>query len=375
MVGGPRSLTISATMDQLTPKKSLTLLLVGTTTCNLACTYCYIDDASRARLTPEQFVTIYDKLDAYFDPDVEFVIVFHGGEPLLLGKDFYRQAFDHLAKQSRSVKTAIQTNLTLMTPEWARLFGDAGCQIGTSVDGTQAMHDANRVHKDGRGSHHEVLTRIRGVIDQGYSCSAITTLTRTNIQDPDELYEALRSYGATAVYFSLVFQHGDTAAMPAPGEMGSALNRLFDRWVADPDPVNLAFFGEMIRAVLDEPGAHTCRWAPNCTEYFLAVQPDGQVFPCCDFVGRDAFSYGNVFDQEIDELWRGDLRTSLASRRDTLLAHDRCGSCEIESLCHGGCMAKTQNPWDGRDYYCPDYRAVYAHAREVVTGFLEEAAG
>ena len=199
MVGGPWSPTTSTTMDQITPTTSLTLLLVGTTTCNLACTYCYIDDASRARLTPEQFITIYDKLDAYFDPDVEFIIVFHGGEPLLLGKDFYRQAFDHLAKQSRSVKTAAQTNLTLMTPEWAQLFREAGCQIGTSVDGTQAMPDATRVHKDGRGSHREVLTRIRDVIRQGYSCSAITTLPRRDLRGPAELYGALRSYGATAV--------------------------------------------------------------------------------------------------------------------------------------------------------------------------------
>lgn len=362
-------------MEAPTPARSLSLLLVGTTLCNLACTYCYIEDATRVRLTAEMFVEIYDKLDAYFEPDVEFIIVFHGGEPLLLGKQFYRRAFDYLAQQPRTIRTAIQSNLTLLTSDWIDLFQAAGCQIGTSVDGTEAMHDANRIHKNGRGSHRDVLARIKDVIDRDYVCSAITTLNRQNIQDPQALYEGFREYGTSAVFFSLVYNSDDSGkSMPAPGEMGATLNSLFDRWIADPVPVNLAFFGEMIRAVLDRPGSRTCRWAPDCTEYFLAIQPDGKVYPCCDFVGRDAFSYGNIFEQDFAEIWDGSVRRALAGRHTTLVTEDRCGTCEIESLCHGGCMAKARDPRSGRDYYCSDYQIVYAHVREVVTGLLNAGA-
>jgi len=353
--------------NQDTPKRSLTLLIVGTTACNLACTYCYVDDTVRSRLTADQFVQIYDKLDAYFDASTEFIIVFHGGEPLLLGQPFFRRAFAHLAGQRRPIKTAIQTNLTLLTPDWIDLLSEAGCQIGTSVDGTEEMHDAHRLHKSGSGSYREVLDRIKQVTDRGVQCSAITTLNKANIQDPDLLYEGFRRYGATAIYFSLVYGQGSAGeSMLARGEMGKALNRLFDLWLADPDPVNLAFFGELIRSVLGRPGSRTCRWAANCTDYFLAVRPDGDVYPCCDFVGRDDFCYGNIFDQDIATIWGGQRRLSLAARNETLLAHDRCGSCEIEGFCHGGCMAKAAQPENGRDYYCDDYRAVYRHVREVV---------
>jgi len=362
-------------MEAPTAARSLSLLLVGTTACNLACTYCYVENTARVRLTAEEFVAIYDKLDAYFDPDVEFIIVFHGGEPLLLGKQFYRQAFDYLAQQPRTIKTAIQSNLTLLTPDWIELLHAAGCQIGTSIDGTEAMHDANRVHKNGSGSYRDVLARISDMTDREYGCSAITTLNRRNIQDPGALYEGFREYGTSAIFFSLVYTAGDEGqSMPAPGEMGAALNSLFDLWIADPDPVNLAFFGEMIRAVLDRPGSRTCRWASNCTDYFLAVQPDGKVYPCCDFVGRDQFSYGNIFEQDFTEIWDGAVRRSLGGRHATLLAEDSCGSCEIESLCHGGCMAKTGDPRSGRDYYCSDYQIVYAHVREVVMGLLNGVA-
>lgn len=357
--------------DSSATRRSLTVLLVGTTACNLACTYCYVGDVRLGHVTVTQFKEIFRKLDSYFDPDIEFNIVFHGGEPLMLGKDFYRNVFAFLKQQSRNYTTAIQSNLTLITPDLIELFRDNGCQIGTSIDGTRQMHDYYRIHKGGRGSFDEVLDKIKLVNAHDSSAGVIATLNKENIEYPDELYESFRSYGAAAVFFSFVYLADDTTgSVPRPKELGTALIKLFDMWMTDPEPVNLPYFGEVLRAMLGIPRNQSCRFAPDCTEYFLAIDPQGYVYPCCDFVTQPAYQYGNIFTDDFASIWDSPVRKQL-SQRESILSNGACKDCEYQSICHGGCMAKTMDPAHERDYYCAAYKLFFSHVRGALKTQLE----
>jgi uncharacterized protein len=348
-----------------TIEKTLNVLVIGTSGCNLACHYCYCDHEQLKTLDLTGFVRVFNKLDIFFPANIEFNIVFHGGEPLLLGKSFYREVFSFLAGQRRALRTSIQTNLTLLDEEFMTIFRANNCVIGTSIDGSKSMHDSNRVYQDGRGTYDDVRRAVDMLReDDALFGGIVVTLNETNIVSAERLYDSLACFRGVPIGFSIVSDISEPSrAIVDVDRLGVFLVDLFDIWVRDNNPLRLSFFENVLRNCLGINYSPECTFTERCAEHFVAINAVGDVFPCCDFVGIQKFCYGNIMESDFQDIWNSSVRSSLLARLSQRALSGVCGECEHFDICKSGCEAKTTGGGGGRDQYCAAYRMLFSHVR------------
>jgi uncharacterized protein len=345
--------------------KTLNILLIGTSKCNLACRYCYCGHEQMQTMDVDGFITIFNKLDRYFAPNVELHLIFHGGEPLLLGKSFYRKVFFFLNEQRRAFHTSIQTNLTLLDEEFMSILAANNCTVGTSIDGSKLMHDTNRIYKDGSGSYDDVLQAVNALgAAQAPFGGFVVTLNDTNIASAENLYDSLRCFRDASIGFSIVFKSTDASEIILDSEqLGAFLVDLFDIWVHDDSPLQLTFFENIIRNCLGTNLCPECTFSKQCADNFLAINALGDVFACCDFEGMQKYSYGNILNSDFQDIWESPVRHALLGRLSSYNISRECHECEHFDICNSGCMAKTTRGFSDRDCYCAAYRMLFSHIR------------
>ncbi|MDR1014134.1 MAG: SPASM domain-containing protein [Coriobacteriales bacterium] len=351
--------------------RTVNILLICTSGCNLACTYCYCDKGQTQSMGIGAFKEAFNKLDAYFDDTTEFHIVFHGGEPLILGAQFYRDALAFLGDQRRPLHTSIQTNLTLMNDEFISLFKANGCTVSTSVDGSRSMHDANRRYPDGKGSYEDVVRKV-ALLDE---CEVpfggvIVTLNESNTVNARELYDSLRRFEAHAIGFSIVYRaDGKDDVVLDPAHLGAFLIEIFDLWSVDEEPLRLSFFESIVRSALGINPYPECTFCNRCADGFIAIDASGEVYPCGDFVGKRSYLYGNILTQDFKELWEGPARNALAHRQGAEGTAATCQGCAYDEICRSGCPAKSPNGYADKDVYCEAYKMLFAHLKRSIEHF------
>jgi len=198
--------------------------------CNLDCTYCFF--LSKDALYPGERTRMgADTLRAYLtqmisaQPDGPVNVAWQGGEPTLMGIDFYREAFaivDEVARPSQVIEHTIQTNGTLVDDTWARLFADRQVLVGLSIDGRPDDHDRFRVWKDGRGSYADVRRAWDLLRGSGVECNVLCSLSAANVDHPLETYRHLRDdLGARHIQFIPIVERATTANIEvAEGRLG-----------------------------------------------------------------------------------------------------------------------------------------------------------
>ena len=170
-------------------------MIQPTALCNLDCSYCYVPDRHDSHRLPiallETLLKAVRQSRLTEDQD-ELTILWHAGEPLAAGYDFFRQAIDatdRILGDRWRVRHTIQTNATLVTPEWCELFRASEMTIGVSLDGPAHVHDANRKTRGGRGSFLKVMRGIELLRAHDIGISVLSVLTSESIDSPDEMFE------------------------------------------------------------------------------------------------------------------------------------------------------------------------------------------
>ena len=98
-------------------------------------------------------------LEAHRDQP-ETVVAFQGGEPTMMGLDFFRRVIElerRYARPGQVVRNTLQTNATLLDDDWAQFLREHDFLVGVSVDGPRELHDAYRVDKGGKPTFDRVL--------------------------------------------------------------------------------------------------------------------------------------------------------------------------------------------------------------------------
>ena len=177
--------------------------------CPLACNYCYYREAPRGVMSRSLLEkTVREAVSVNDGPEVVFN--WHGGEPLLAGLDFFREAV-RLQKQFASGKTVtntLQTGGTLLTPEWAAFFRDEDFLVGLSLDGPQGIHDAFRRDASGAASFEQVLHGIALLAGCGVRFNTLTTVKKASRGHGAEVYRFLKSAGSRYLQFLPVADPG-----------------------------------------------------------------------------------------------------------------------------------------------------------------------
>lgn len=358
--------------------------------CNLDCTYCYYLEKENLyprgeifRMSPEVLEAyIRDYLATQSTPEVS--MAWQGGEPTLLGLDFFRQVVELQRKHSggRRVSNAIQTNGTRLDADWCRFFREQGFLVGLSIDGPRRLHDTYRVDKGGKPTFDRVMAGLRLLKRHGVEFNTLTVVSASNVKRPLEIYEFLKEQGSGFIQFIPLVERAvgggevSLAAPPEPGEppgkvtrwsvpataYGNFLCTIFDRWVReDVGKVFVQLF-DVALGIWSGQGAGLCVFLEDCGRA-LAMEHNGDVFSCDHFV-YPKFKLGNVLNQSLGALIESPAQVDFGrAKSSTLPAY--CRRCEVRFACNGECpkhrFLLTPDGEEGLNYLCPAYKKFFSH--------------
>jgi uncharacterized protein len=168
------------------------IVLQPTGFCNIDCKYCYLADRLTHKPMPlETLMSIRSWLVASGELFPRLTVSWHAGEPFVMPAAYFDQAFTEMSASAlgvEHVRQCVQTNGTLVTDEHCKVLLKHKASVGISIDGTEAMHDANRVSRSGKGTHSQVMTGLRRMQDAGVPVSVISVIGHEALQDPDAFY-------------------------------------------------------------------------------------------------------------------------------------------------------------------------------------------
>ena len=349
--------------------------------CNLGCKYCYF--LSKERLYPDSDFRMADEtLESYIRqyitaqqvPEVTFT--WQGGEPTLMGLDFYRRAAALQKKYRRpgqQIYNTLQTNGLQINDEWADFFRRNNFLIGVSLDGPEKLHDAYRVDKGGNPTHHKVLAGIETLKKGRVDFNILTCVHAANGDYPLDVYRFLRdTVGARFIQFIPIveranqtgFQEGEkvTHRSVTPRQYGRFLAKIFDEWLQqDVGQIFVQIFDVALGVWLGQQ-ASLCIFGETCGTA-LALEHNGDLYSCDHFVEPKHF-LGNIAGSEIIPLVASEKQRRFGlAKRDTLPRY--CRECNVHFMCNGGCpknrFIKTPDGEAGLNYLCRGYKLFFSH--------------
>lgn len=349
--------------------------------CNLDCQYCFF--LSKESLYPRDRFRMGDDVLAEYlrqylgsQPDGEVTVAWQGGEPTLMGVDFFRRAValaGEVARPAQALQHTIQTNGTLLTDEWCELLAAEHFLVGISIDGPPDVHDRYRVDKRGGPTSDRVRRGLDLLVSHGVDVNVLCTVHAANQDRPLDVYRYLRDeLGITFIQFIPIverqnetgFQEGDTVTGRSvdPAAWGRFLTAVFDEWVVhDVGTVFVQMFDAALASWCGLPST-LCIFRPTCGDA-LALEHNGDLYSCDHFVEPDHL-LGNIATTTMVELVTSPKQRAFGrAKSDTLPAY--CRSCDVRFACNGECprnrFTKTPDGEDGLNYLCAGYKSFFTH--------------
>ena len=383
-------------------------------TCNLDCTYCFflskemLYPGSRFRMADELLETyIKQLLETHRVPEI--TVAWQGGEPTLMGLDFYRRSIEYVEKHrqpGQTISYTMQTNGTLLDDEWCAFFKKHNFLIGLSVDGPREIHNAYRRDKGGQGSYDRVMRGWEYLKGHQVEFNILCTVHAANGDHPLEVYRFFRDeLGAQFIQFIPIIERATAETLPLankgwgeansgeralymqdghmvthrsikPKQFGNFLIEIFEEWGRrDVGTVYVQIFDVSLGNWFGEPGG-VCVYQETCGSA-LALEHNGDLYSCDHFVEPD-YLLGNIQDTHMIELVSSEQQHKFGlDKRDTLPRY--CRECEVRFACHGGCprnrFLKTPHGELGLNYLCAGYKLFFKHIDEpmrIMSGLLRQ---
>jgi uncharacterized protein len=363
--------------------------------CNLGCSYCFFLDkevlyeGSRFHMSDEALDRyIRQLIEAHSSPVV--TVAWQGGEPTLMGLDFFRRAIETQEKYRRpgmTFENTIQTNGTLLTDEWCEFLKENDFLVGISIDGPEPLHDVHRVTKKGKGTFHKVMRGLRMLQKHEVEYNVLTTVNSVNGDFPLEVYRFLRDdVGTTWMQFipvvERVDEHGDPAFLDGTAisdrsvgseQFGRFLSVIFDEWVRnDVGDVFVQTFEAAARNWMGMASSGMCVFNETCG-LGVALEHNGDLYSCDHFVEPDYF-LGNIADIEMGDLV-GSVRqhTFGMDKRDSLPSF--CVDCDVRFACQGECpknrFIATPDGEAGLNYLCTGFKDFFHHINDPMEAIVQ----
>ena len=382
----------------------------GGSKCNIDCQYCFYLHKEELLEQPKEVSMDDATLEAFIKSYIEsqdgdeIVFSWQGGEPTLLGIDYYRKVVELQRKyQPEGVRIAndLQTNGILLNDEWCEFLAQHNFLVGLSIDGPQELHDMYRVTRSGKPTFHLVMEAVERLKKYKVTFNALAVINRHNVKHPLEVYRFLtQELGATYVQFTPCVESKDfqttapqfwnESMIPAQGseqakpghlmsvvtdwsvdadDWGGFLIQVFDEWVNnDLGRVLVNLFETAVAQLMGKP-SQLCVTSEFCGKG-LAIEHDGSVYSCDHYVYPE-YSLGNVNQRPLNEMAISVRQHGFGmAKRDSLPA--QCKQCSYLKLCWGECpknrLLKTSDGEHGLNFLCSGISAFFKHAMPVLTG-------
>lgn len=344
--------------------------------CNLRCEYCFYHDEMENRETKNYGFMSIDTLEAIVKKTLDYAEVscgfaFQGGEPTLVGVDFYRQLLILQKKYNKkgiSITNSIQTNGYQIDEEWAKFLADNKFLVGLSLDGTKYTNNTYRINPKGEGSFDNIMKTVELFNRFHVEYNILTVVNRRTAEKISKIYSFYEKNNWKYLQFIACLDPiGETPGgreySLTPELYGEFFVQLFDLWYMDLQKGKQPYIRQFENYISILMGYHpeACDQRGICSIQYV-VEGDGSVYPC-DFYVLDEYRLGSFMEDTIDDMKKrgGEIRfveTSLENKEE-------CESCEYYHVCRGGCRRHREvhdNGTLGINYFCPSYKRFFAHA-------------
>lgn len=335
------------------------VMLIPTLGCPANCSYCWSSEEKSPIMSIETIKEVVEWLKTFRGDAVTFT--FHGGEPLLAGAEFYREALPLLVEglSPRKIAFAIQTNLWKMTPEIAEIFAEYGVPIGSSLDGPKELNDLQR----GKGYYDKTMRGYEIAREHGLNVRFITTFTSHSVKQKEEIFNFYLEKGLTLKLHpclpSLKGDNPDKWTL-APEEYGELLIYLLDKYLENLGRIDVMNIDQLCKCVFTGRGT-VCTYV-DCMGDTFAVGPEGNIYPCYRFVGMPEYVMGNVYDRpSMADLAKSEAWKQMHRYKEYV--DTACSKCAHIKYCRGGCpynaIVPTNGEIKGVDPHCTAYKMIF----------------
>ncbi len=359
--------------------------------CNLDCTYCFYLEKQKLYPRQRNFTMspvvlesfIRQKIEAHQTEIVSFS--WQGGEPTLLGLDFFRQVVNFQRKYSNGkyITNGFQTNGILLNDAWCKFFKEHNFLIGISIDGPEELNDRFRKNKGGKPTFRNIMRGISYLQNHGVDFNTLSVVHKDNSYYPLEIYHFLKEIGSLFMQFIPVIERmADMATMGAfrlvapdypgrtnvtqwsvePEQYGNFLCELFNEWVQqDVGSYFVQIFDVALSAWCDmEPGL--CVFRKICGDA-MVLEHNGDLYSCDHYV-YPQYRIGNIMNRPLTSLINSKQQKNFGRAKiDTLPRY--CQECDIKFICNGECpkhrFDKTPDGEEGLNYLCIGYKKFFHH--------------
>lgn len=365
--------------------------------CNLDCTYCFYLEKEKLYGGGHNFKMSDEVLETYIRqyisdqaaPEVTFA--WQGGEPTLLGVNFFRKVVELQARYAggKTIHNSLQTNGTLLSDEWCEFLREQNFLVGLSIDGPARLHNAYRLDKKGGKTYDKVLAGLRLLKKHNVEFNTLTVVNRKNVNEPLEVYRFLKGIGSGYIQFIPLVERAADAkagalgldlAMPPEAGRDAEISRSVTEWSVPPRK-----YGEFLCAIFDEwvrqdvgkvfvqmfdvalgnwsgEGGGLCVFSPTCGKA-LAMEHNGDVYSCDHYV-YPQFRLGNIMNESLGAMASSDFQQRFGQDKSDSLPR-YCRECEVRFACHGECpkhrFIRTPDGEPGLNYLCAAYKQFFHH--------------
>ena len=356
--------------------------------CNMRCKYCYYLD--KAALYDNHQPKMDDALlENYIRANIEgnnspvIAFAWHGGEPLLAGKEFFRKAvaLQQRYGEGRTIENSIQTNGLLIDDEWCQIFRDNNFLVGVSIDGPESIHDAHRVDVGGQPTFARVMKGIERLYRNRVEYNTLTTINIHSEGRGAEVYNFLRQISVFMQFLPVaellcdgrVQSPESVGADVAPWSVsakgfGEFMCDVFDIWVKNDVGRRYVQLFDATLALMVGVQPSVCSLCETCGSG-LTVEHNGDVY-CCDHFVYPEYKIGNIHTDRLADLAYCDRQFEFGVAKRALLPRE-CRHCKFYNLCHGECPKHRficDNTGEyGKNYLCDGYRMFYEHTEGAMT--------
>ncbi|MGD0234395.1 MAG: anaerobic sulfatase maturase [Syntrophorhabdales bacterium] len=347
--------------------------------CNLSCHYCYYLNKQQTYQKGELFRMSDDILEEYIvqhinaSPNPVISFSWHGGEPTLLGLEYFRKivAFQRKHKSPHmSIVNGIQTNGTLLDEDWCRFLAAEHFGVGLSLDGPKEMHDQYRVTRSQEPTHERAMHGYSLLREHRIPCDILCVVHAQNVQYPTQVYRFFKQIRAGYIGFLPLVERlpdadSGVSHRTVPAEaLGTFLCAIFDEWLReDIGRISVQIFEEVATTAFGQEHG-LCVFRRACGD-LPVIEHNGDFFSCDHFVD-DEHRLGNIRKLPLVELLESPAQRAFGKiKSDRLPRH--CQACEVLAMCNGGCpkdrFLHSPDGEAGLNYLCAGYKRFFNHCR------------
>ena len=341
--------------------------------CNLGCKYCYYLEKKNLYPQANSYLMSEEILERFIEQYLqsqtmnEVLFTWHGGEPLMRNRNFFKRALEFQQKygRGRPIDNCIQTNGTLLTDDWCQFFKENNFLVGISIDGPQHCQDIYRRTKDNRPTFLSVMKGVGLLKKHNVEFNIMGVVNDYNADYPLEFYHFFKSIDCRYIQFAPIVEQIDGKPAPwnvPPEKWGDFLIVIFDEWVRkDVGTFYIQYFDSTLANwVGQQPGV--CTLAKTCGHAGV-MEFNGDVYACDHFVYPE-YKLGNIRTQTLVEMMYSGKQVKFGNdKRDRLPS--QCRDCQFLFVCNGECpknrTIKTASGEEGLNYLCKGYYKFFEH--------------